>query len=338
MKRFLPLVALLLVPVCVFGQDRNPLRKLDEKIPVKTTGGLLFWGDVLFFHDWHIQKNSVTGTYRLLDGNTVQRALGSYDDCRERLEEIQVDEGILPMAGTALIILHGFGANPLATRIMADWFTEQGAYDYVFNAAYPSTTQPIFKHARMLRRIVHHLPPTVRRIDFVGHSLGSIVVRRYLSGPLEPDWEVPEDRLEARKHFSPDPRIGRFVMLGPPNHGSEIARKMIGHSPLRRRLGGESGDELGIHWSKTEKMLGIPCCSFGILAGGRGDDRGYSLLIDGDDDGVVSTEGTRLEGADGWIQFPVGHGEMLLTEEVFEAALRFLQTGSFEKTDRRLKP
>ncbi|MDR2756191.1 MAG: hypothetical protein LBC20_10835 [Planctomycetaceae bacterium] len=319
------------VSATLFGQESGIFRKLDEKIPIKTSGGVWFWGDVLFFHDWHIQENVKTNSFRLLDGNSVQRAFGTFEECRQRLEEIQVEEGLLPMAGTAVVIMHGFGSNTMTTRHLAVWLKERKAYDYVFNVAYPSTMQSVLEHAILLDRIIKNLPPTIKRIDFIGHSLGCIVVRRYLSGQLEPDWSVSENPLEARKNFTPDLRIGRFVMLGPPNHGSILATKLIGKDPIRRLVTGKTGDELGTDWDKLQKTLGIPCCPFAIISGGRGDNFGFSLLIPGDDDGIVSTEGTQLEGAEEWIRFDVGHGEMLMTEEVFETCLQFLKTGSFHK-------
>ncbi|MDR1964404.1 MAG: hypothetical protein LBQ50_11540 [Planctomycetaceae bacterium] len=320
------------VSVTSLGQEPGVFQKLDEKIPIKTIGGLLFWGDVLFFHDWHIQENVKTHSFRLLDGHSVQRAYGTFEECRHRLDEIQAEEGLLPMAGNAVIILHGFGGNAMTTRHLAIWLKERKSYDYVFNMAYPSTMQSVFEHAEMLDRMIKNLPPTIRRIDLIGHSLGGIVIRRYLSGPLEPDWQVPENRLEARKNFEPDSRIGRFVMLGPPNHGAVLATKLIGKDPVRRLFTGKSGDELGTDWDELQKTLGIPCCPFAIISGGRGDNRGFSLLIPGDDDGIVSTEGTQLDGAEEWIRFDVGHGEMLMTEEIFETSLRFLKTGSFQET------
>lgn len=329
MKRFFLVLALLCVAVQLDGQERKAFFKIEDRIKPKTTGGIWFWGDVLFFHDYHIQKNVKTGTYRLLDDQARVKAQGDFEECRGRLNDIQVEEGLLPMSGSAVVILHGFGSNSLTTRPLADWLRRNDVYDHVFNMVYPSTQQPILDHADMLDRVVRNLPPTVKRIDFIGHSLGSIVIRRYLSGPLDPYWRVPSDRIEARKRFSPDPRIGRFIMLGPPNHGAEIARKLIGKDPLKRRFAGPSGDQLGIHWHETALTLGIPCCPFAIIAGGRGDDNGFSTLIPGDDDGIVSTEGTRLEGAEHWIQFHVGHGELLLTEEIFENVRHYLETGSF---------
>ena len=310
------------------GQEsNNPLRTLDEKIPIKTTGGILFWGDVLYSNGWHIQKNVTTDSYRLLDANSVQRSLGTFDECKNRLDAILAEEEVQPMTGSVVIILHGFGSNSLMTRNLGDWIREQETHDHVFCMSYPSTMQSIYEHAKMLDRLVKNLPPTVERIDFIGHSLGGIVIRRYLSGPLDEDWRVPANKMEFRKTFSPDPRVGRLVMLGPPNHGAVIATRLIGNDPVRRFLMGKSGDELGTNWKAVEKSLGIPCCPFMIVAGGRGNNMGFSLLIPGDNDGMVSTEGTKLEGAEKWMLFNVGHNEMLLSPSVFNAVEKFLLKG-----------
>jgi len=330
MARIFSLFLILLLvsfPQLLRGQEGGLLRTLDERIPIRTTGGMLFWGDVLFDNGWYIQRNVATNSYRLLDVNAIQRAYGTFDECKNRLEAIQAEEGILPMTGTVVIILHGFGANAMMTRSLGDWLRERRTHDHVFCMSYPSTMQPILEHARMLDSVVRNLPPTVSRIDFVGHSLGSIVIRRYLSGPLDENWRVPENRMEFRQQFSPDPRIGRFVMLGPPNHGAVIAARLIGNDPVRRFFSGASGDELGINWKETEKMLGIPCCPFMIIAGGRNNDIGFSLLIPGDDDGMVSTEGTKLEGAEKWMLFNVVHNELLQSPAVFNAVERFLLWG-----------
>ena len=333
MTRWLAILLLVFSPVSPFspvslgGQETNPLRKLDEMIPVKTTGGILFWGDVLFNNGWHIQENSTMGSYRLLDSNAVQRAYGTYDECKNRLDTIQAEEGVPPMTGSVVIILHGFGANSIWTQDLGDYLQERKTHDHVFCMAYPSTRQGIFDHAKLLDSVVRNLPPTVERIDFVGHSLGSLVIRRYLSGPLTEDWQVPEDRMAFRQQFSPDPRIGRFVMLGPPNHGSVMAAKLIGNSPIRQYFTGESGNELGTQWEETEKSLGIPCCPFMIVAGGRNNNIGYSLMIPGDDDGIVSTEGTKLQGAEKWMLFNVIHNELLQSPAVFAAVEKFLLRG-----------
>ncbi|MDR3181402.1 MAG: hypothetical protein LBT89_00530 [Planctomycetaceae bacterium] len=301
----------------------------DEPTPVKTLGGSLFWGDVLFDGDWHIQKNVKNNSYRLLDSKSVQYAGGTFGECKERLNRIKIDDGLLPMSGTAVIILHGYASNASVLRKLADYLKDNKTHDNIFCMSYPSTMQPILEHSKMLQQVVDNLPPTISRIDFIGHSLGSIIIRRYLSGPLDEDWRVPADPMQYRRTFLPAglsrERLGQFVMLGPPNHGAELATKMIGRDPLRRFFTGKSGDELGTDWDETEKSLGIPCCGFIVIAGGKGNDKGYSTIIPDDDDGMVRTEGTKLAGAAQWIAFSLKHGELLQNTEVFDEIKKFLQ-------------
>ncbi|MDR1485162.1 MAG: alpha/beta hydrolase [Planctomycetaceae bacterium] len=333
---------LILVLFCggiIFGQSDGDsvLRRFDERVPIRTGGGYLFWGDVLFFHDWHIQKNVKFNSYRLIDGNAVQRAFGTFEECKTRLDEIQEEAKLQPMSGNILIVVHGFGSSGHRTKRLAEWFGEQKIYDHVINFTYPSTSQSILEHARMLDGVIRNLSGAVRRIDFVAHSLGCIVVRRYLSGVLDEKWVVAVDPLAERDKFTPDVRIGRFVMLGPPNNGAELASKMIGESRVVRPFTGPTGDELGLRWDETKKMLGIPKCEFAIIAGGRGNDRGFSRMIKGDDDGIVSVEGTKLSGAAEWVLFYMKHDDLLKAEVVFEYALEFLKKGTFRGIAEKTK-
>ncbi|MDR2642820.1 MAG: hypothetical protein LBC74_08495 [Planctomycetaceae bacterium] len=335
------LIFLFLTFVCgqlLYGQsDVGVWRRFDEKVPIRTNGGYLFWGDVLFFREWHIQKNINFGNYRLIDGSAVQRAFGTFEECKKRLDEICVEEKLQPMSGNVLIVVHGFGSSGHRTKKLAEWFREQKVYDHVINFTYPSTTQSILEHARLLDNVVRNLSGDVSRIDFVAHSLGCIVVRRYLSGILDDKWVAAAEPVAERNKFTPDARIGRFVMLGPPNHGAELASKLIGDNKIVRMFAGTTGDELGLHWADTNRSLGIPKCEFAIIAGGRGNDKGFSRLIKGDDDGVVSVEGTKLAGAAEWILFYMAHDDLLQTEVIFEYSLEFLTKGTFRELAEKAK-
>lgn len=330
MLRLIFLFLFLIYVQLLYGQsDPLTLSRIDEKIPIQTSGGRLFWGDVLFFHEWHIQKNINFGNYRLIDANAVQRAFGTFDECKLRLNEICSENKLQPMSGNVLIVVHGFGGSGRRTKKLAKWFQEQKIYNHVINFTYPSMSQSILEHSRMLDSVIRNLSGNVRCIDFVAHSLGCIVVRRYLSGSLDEKWVAAANPLEERDKFSPDNRIGRFIMLGPPNHGAELAVKLIGNNRAVRIFTGITGDELGMRWEETNKKLGIPKCEFAIIAGGCGDKKGFSRLIKGDDDGVVSVEGTKLLGAVEWILFNMKHDELLQNEIIFEYALEFLKKGTF---------
>jgi hypothetical protein len=123
-------------------------------------------------------------------------------------------------------------------------------------------------------------------------------------------------------------------MLGPPNHGAELAEK-LGQNVAFQAVFGQSGDQLARGWPALAPRLTTPACQFAILAGGRGDDRGWNPLVAGDDDGVVSVATTRLPGARDFAVLPVGHTFMMYDPIVQEYTLRFLREGHFVSNDAR---
>ncbi len=85
------------------------------------------------------------------------------------------------------------------------------------------------------------------RIHFVTHSLGGILVRVYFS---------------SHKH----PKLGRVVMLGPPNQGSEVVDALKG-VPGYDLINGPAGQELGTSGSDIPKSLGPVDFDLGVIAG-----------------------------------------------------------------------
>jgi len=198
---------------------------------------------------------------------------------------------------------------------LAKYLQDHGRYT-VFNVTYPSTQRDIAANARSLAHIIDHLDG-IEEINFVAHSLGSIIVRRWLA-----------DQTNAAAGRQPDGRIKRFVMLAPPNHGSLLA-VALGDNKVYRVVTGQTGQQLGRDWQRIEGQLATPTCEFGILAGGRGDKHGYNLLLPGDNDGIISVETTRLAGARDFLVLPVQHPLITFNAKAQEYTLRFLQKGYF---------
>jgi hypothetical protein len=119
-----------------------------------------------------------------------------------------------------------------------------------------------------------------------------------------------------------------MVMLGPPNQGSELARKVAKISVLAALSNG-AARELVLDWNRISQDLAVPPCPFGIVAGGKGDDRGYSSFLAGDDDAVVRVEETRLPGSHDFLLLPVHHAAMMKNAGVQQATAAFLNTGRF---------
>ncbi|MBN2021993.1 MAG: lipase [Pirellulales bacterium] len=296
-----------------------------EWLPVPTLGGKQFWADELFFQGWRIQKNVITGHYRLVDPHNRRHGWGTFAQCRNQLAEIRRQRDLPPMHGTAVIVLHGMIRSRSSMNCLCGALRDQGGFT-VINITYASTRRSVEEHAQSLARVVENLEG-IERIHFVGHSLGNIVIRRYLHDQIDPATG------EAR-----DPRFGRMVMLGPPNHGSPIA-EVLADNVAFRLVTSTPGQELGVDWPAIEAELATPPFAFGIIAGGRGDGWGFNPLLPGDDDGAVAVESARLAGAADFALLPVLHSLLVLDRAAIERTIRFLQHGYFvSPEDRRPIP
>jgi pimeloyl-ACP methyl ester carboxylesterase len=290
-------------------------------VPMPTMGGTQFWADELFFHRWRIQRNVLTDHYRLLDGNNLRYASGTYDRCLARLDAVRAKRNLPPMRGKAVVLLHGLGGTRAEMARMAKHLEEEGGYA-VFNVSYPSTRQGIGEHARSLAKVIDGLEG-IEEIHFVGFSMGNIVIRHYLG-----------DRTAGAAGRRPDPRLGRLVMIGPPNNGS-VAATRLAHNRLVQTVLGEPGQQLGPEWVWLEENLATPPCEFGIVAGGLGNDEGFNPMLPGDDDGLVTVASTRLAGARDFAVVPTVHMLLPMDGKVMQYALCFLQNGYFLSADER---
>ncbi len=129
-------------------------------------------------------------------------------------------------------------------------------------------------------------------------------------------------------------RVGRMVMLGPPNQGSAMAN-LLRKSNAFRLIAGSSGKDLGAEWDELQERLITPKFEFAIIAGGKSDEKGYNPLLTGDDDLIVRVEETKLSGAADFAVIPSVHTYLMDRSASQEMALRFLQTGFLKTADER---
>ncbi len=305
LPRLAAAVLLLLVVPARSGRCEPAAR--NESVPRprwydKTLGGRQFWCDVLWFRQWRIQKNAITGHYRLLDPRDYRHASGSFRQCKRRLDEIKRRLELPPLEGTAVVLIHGLGRSSRSFGTMAAELRRRGYV--VVPLDYSSTRQSLGDVAQCLHRVIESLEG-IRRIHLVGHSLGGLVVRAYF------------------QHHG-DPRLGRVVLLGTPNRGAELARR-FSDNPLYQLALGPSGHQLAHEADK----LPVPPVPFGVIAGGKGDDKGYNPLIPGDDDGLVGVASTHLAGEADFLLVRCTHGKLKRHRQVIEAVACFLQSGRF---------
>jgi pimeloyl-ACP methyl ester carboxylesterase len=324
---------------------------MKPNLPTPTWGGKQFWTDELLFHDWRIQRNVFTGGYRLLDEDDIRKAWGTFDECRARLEQIKREKSLPPVTGKVVILLHGLARSRGSTRHMAKRLRDEGKLT-TLQFGYASTRAEVAEHAKSLSYVLENLPQ-VEEINFVAHSLGNIVVRRYLGGhlgevkssdtktgaasaslPLPPGEGRGEGGSSTGSPPLPDARIKRFVMLGPPNNGAMLA-DLLADNSFFKALAGPPGKELGPKFAELQRHLATPACEFGIIAGGKGDDRGRNPLLHDDNDLLVKVSETKLAGARDFLIVPAVHTFLMDDPKAQEATLRFLLRGYFVTENER---
>ncbi len=211
-------------------------------------------------------------------------------------------------------LLHGVSRGQISMRGMEHGLAQKG-YN-VLNIGYPSLKKPIEEliddvHADITRR----RGDTKGTLHFVGHSLGGLVARAYLH------------------KFRPE-NLGRVVMLGTPNQGSEIADLLVNFLPYKLFYG-PVGQQLVTDQSRFKAMFGSVDYDLGIIAGDRYLDPVASwFMIPGKNDGRVSVASTKLEGMKDHITLHVTHTFMPSKKEVIHQTAHFLEHGNFSKPQR----
>jgi len=207
----------------------------------------------------------------------------------------------------SVILSHGLARSDKSMNKLQQALLQKGYR--VHNVSYASTRNNIEQLAEEAIGPALKLCPKESKLHFVTHSLGGILVRQFL----------------LRHQID---NLGRVVMLGPPNHGSEVVDKLRDF-PGFRFIHGEAGLELGTGESSVPNQLGAANCVLGVIAGTRSVHLILSLRISGPDDGKVSVENTRLKGMHDHLQMKVTHPFMMRNAKVIEQVIHYLETGRF---------
>ncbi len=203
-----------------------------------------------------------------------------------------------------VILLHGLWMRGFALAMLHRRLMEAGFRVHRFDYLSVAATQQ-----RILDRLLgqmRELAPEAGKVHLVGHSLGGLIALRAC---------LVEDDLPP----------GRIVCLGSPLKGSAAARAFAGWGRGGEVLLGGNRELLEQGFERWDGARQV-----GMIAGSRPLGLGSVLgHFEGEHDGTVAVEETRLPGLTDHCVIETNHTGLLFSQDVARKVTQFLRDGGF---------
>ena len=215
----------------------------------------------------------------------------------------------MPQGNDGVVLLHGISRTARSFGKMETALV--GAGFVTLNLDYASRRKPLAALAEDIHPDIDRFADGIDgAIHLIGHSMGGLLARTYLA------------------KYRPQ-RLGRVVMLGTPNGGSEIADSLKNFRPYRAWFG-PSGQQLGTQRDDATHAL-LPAVDYpvGIIAGDRSVDPLSAIFLPRPHDGRVSVANTKLDGMADHIVVSTAHPFLPGNAVAIAQTLAFLRDGRF---------
>lgn len=206
-----------------------------------------------------------------------------------------------------VVLLHGISKSDSSLKGLEKFINSHGFS--TLNINYPSTKYTI----QELIELVHiKISPELNNyniVSFVGFSMGGLIIRAYLN------------RYKILN-------LGKVVMIGTPNNGSEVANFFQDHY-LYKKFFGPAASQLVTSQKFLNNIYGTPYYECGIIAGNLSLDFYYFLFKGKSNDGKVTVDSTKLEAMKDHIVVKASHWYLPKSKTVWRLILNFLVHSTF---------
>lgn len=208
-----------------------------------------------------------------------------------------------------VILVHGFNNDESDMFVLKEHLVKMGYKAITVNLPLRFSTLEdcILLFGNQFRQLLPDFE-YFERINFIGYSMGGIVIRSFLAN-------------------NSVAKLGRCVLIATPNHGTKLADisqrflKPLGqiYKPLKSLQTGSIN---------IGKPINTPNPEIGVIAG-KANKHFLGIFLAGENDGRVEVESAKCEDMIDFIIKPYGHKEIHHQLEIAELVDIFLRTGKF---------
>jgi pimeloyl-ACP methyl ester carboxylesterase len=213
-----------------------------------------------------------------------------------------------------VVLLHGIAMGSWTLKKLERALQRRGFA--TLNLDYASRKKPLEQLAEDIHAPVQAF---ASRLDgplhFVGHSMGGLLARMYVA------------------KYRPE-RLGRVVLLGTPNGGSEIA-DLLERLAIYRWFFGPAGAQLTTH--PQDGLASLPALDYpvGVVAGNLSIYPSSLFILPRPNDGRVSVESAKLADMADHIVIRATHPWLTRHRAAIDQTIAFLSAGRFDPPGSR---